>query len=374
MSDTDFWITPAGLEQQAKAFDQCAELLFDAKSWVDGHPVGDAAAYPLYSGAAERAATINSGLSTFFGHVREALIASRTELLSVAQEARGMDMQTAAELDVLDPTEYNDYDPGAPGTGASVKIAPKSDRTDDLIFQVYSLNGGGIGFYLAADGMFDYVNERETRLMPGDLLSPSEWIWTVAGWIGAQSIKDDLLKVFGGKWVELYEFRYMLSGVEKMLNDIADNLQSAADALAVYWQGYSANSAQSYFTLLIAKIRDSGRQIGDAGDEFDSFLDGVDKEFDVLSGAAHGFIDALIIAAFAAAAGTVTAETGVGAVAGWGVAGVSLLYAASRAKKIWDGIQDILMLLDILSAAKGLAANLNDVTTKLHVPVMEETS
>lgn len=374
MSDTDFWVTPDGLDDQARAFDQCAELLSDAKSWVNNHPVGDSAQYPLYSGAAVCARDISAGLGPFLSHIHDVLIGAGVELRAVAQESRDMDMQAAAELDVLDPTEYNDFDPGEPGRRSAAEIAPQYDRTDELIFPVYSLNGGGIGYYCDASGMFDYINDREVQLIPGDLLSPSEWVWTVMGWLGAQSIKEDLLESFGGRWVDLYEFKRMLAGLGQMLSEVADNLEPAAGALKVYWQGYAANSAQEYFALLIGKLRDAGTELVDASDNFNSFLEGVEAEFDVLSGAAHGFIDAVIVAAVAASVGTVTAETVVGGVAGWSVAGLALLWASSRAKKVWDGVQELQTLLTILNAIDGLSADLSDVTATLHVPAMEASS
>lgn len=373
-SDTDFWITPGGLDQQAGGFEEWAAAISDAADWVSNHPIGDAGDYPLYQGAAERAAEINDGLPPFLRHVRDVLNGVGAELRDVAEEARGLDMQTAAELDAYDPTEYNDFDPDAPGRRSAAEIAPSTDRTDEIIFTVNTMPGGGTGYYLAADGQYDYINERETRLIPGDILSPSEWYYTVFGWVGAQGIKDQLLQAFGGRWVELYEFKHMLNGLSQMLSDVSGNVEAASNALSVYWQGYAANSAQTYFADLVSRLSDAATELGTASDNFNSFLEGVESEFDALSGAAHAFMDAIIVAAIAAAVGTATAETGVGAAAGWGVAGLSLLYAANRAKAVWDGMQDLLLLLDILQALDGLTSDLSDVTQNLFVPAMEETA
>lgn len=374
MSDTDFWITPDGLVDQARAFDQCAQLVGDGKTWVDEHPVGDSSDYPLYSGAAEQAIDISTGLSVFLGHVQEVLVGVGTELRDVAAEAETMDMTSAAELDAYDPDEYNDFDPDAPGRRSDAELAPPTDRTyDGSLFPVYPLNGGGIAFYCDAGGQYDNLDEQGTALLPGDLLSPSEWVWTVMGWIGAQSIKEDLLGIFGGRWSELYEFRFMLEGISTMLSEVADNLESAKGALSVYWQGYAANSAQDYFEHLLEQLRDASSEIGDAAGQFSQFLQGVELEFDALSGAAHGFIDAILVAAAAAGAGTATAPSGIGPVVGYGTAGVSLLWALKCAKEVWDGVQDALTILTLLDAVRHLSADLSDVTTDLHIPTMETT-
>lgn len=375
MSDTDFWILPGGLEDQARAFDQCAEMMGDAKSWVENHPVGSAADHPLYQGAADAATEISGGLVTFFAHVQEVLEGVSTELCDVAAEARTMDMQTAAELDAYDPAEYNDFDPEAPGRRSAAEIAPTYDRTDDEnLFPVYSLNGGGIGYYCDAGGQFDYIDEQTANLLPGDLLSPSEWAWTVMGWLGAQGLKEDLLEMFGGRWVELYTFQYMLDGLSTLLADIAGNLDSAKGAISVYWQGYAANSAQDYLADLLERLRDASRELDTAAGNFADFLEGVELEFDALSGAAYGFVDALIVAVIAFSAGAATVETGVGPLAGGAVGGVSLLWAAKKLKDVWDGLQTAMTVLTMLDAVSHLSSDLSDVTSTLHVPGMRETA
>lgn len=35
MSDTDFWITPGGLDDQARGFDMYADMAGSAKQWVE---------------------------------------------------------------------------------------------------------------------------------------------------------------------------------------------------------------------------------------------------------------------------------------------------------------------------------------------------
>lgn len=375
MSDTDFWITPGGVDRQAGGFEAYANMAASAKQWVENNRVGSSDGHALYAGAADQARAIEGGLITFFGHVEKVLDGVAAELRSVASEARTMDIETAARLDAVDPAEYNNFDPNAPGSANKAEITPAWDRTDDAnLFPVYQMNGGGIAFYCAADGGYDYINEREKNLLPGDLLSPSEWVWTVSGWLGTQSIKDDILDVFGGRWVDLYEFAHMLDGMGKMLTELKGRVDSCAGALSVYWQGYSANSAQEYFAELSKSLADAATQLSDASENFNTFLQGVDDLLGTLADAAHGFIDALMVAAVAAAAGTITAETGVGAVVGYGVAGISLLVALSRAKKVWDTVQDAMLLLDLLTSIQNLSADLSDVTRTLHIPAMEETS
>lgn len=375
MSDTDFWILPGGLDDQARAFDEGAQIMGDAKAWADDHPVGSADGHPLYTGAADAAREISGGLSTFFSHVQLVLTGVATELRDVAEEARGIDMQTAAELDAYDPAEYNDFDPEAPGRRSAAEIAPTYDRTEDEdLFPVYSLNAGGIGYYCDAGGQFDSINEQSANLVPGDILSPSEWAWTVMGWLGAQTLKEDLLEMFGGRWVDLYKFQYMLDGMGTLLGDLAGNLESSAGAISVYWQGYAANSAQEYLADLIERLRSAGRELKTGAGNFSDFLEGVDLEFEALSGAAYGFVDALIVAVVAFSAGAATVETGVGPVAGGAVGGISLLWAAKRLKDVWDGLQTAMTVLTTLDAVAHLSSDLSDVTAELHIPTMAETA
>lgn len=375
MSDTDFWITPGGLDDQARVFDEGAEFMRDAKNWAAGHRVGDAADHPLYQGAADAAQDISGGLEVFFQHVQDVMIGVARELRDTAAAASTMDMQTAAELDAYDPTEYNDFDPEAPGRRSDAEIAPTWDRTEDEnLFPVYTLNAGGIAYYCDAGMQFDHIDEDIASLLPGDLLSPSEWMWTVMGWLGAQSVKEKLLELFGGRWADLYEFTCMLDGMSTLLADVAGNVHSAKGALSVYWQGYAANSAQAYFADLFEHLQSAGRELGTAAGNFRDFLEGVELEFDALSGSVHGFMDAVIVAAAAFGAGAATAPTGVGPAIGGTAGGLSLLWAAKKLKDVWDAYQTAQTLTDTLNAVIGLSADLSDVTTALHIPEMRETA
>ena len=375
-STTDFWITPAGLDDQARAFDHAAELISTAATFVGDHRVGDAAEHPLYQGAATKAQHLGEGLVDFLGHVNEVLLGVSTELRSVATESRELDLYAEARLDAFDPTEYNGFDSEAPGRESAYEIAPDFDRTDELLFPVYPLNGGGVAYYCAADGRFDHINAREAELLPGDLLSPSEWVATILGWLGAESVKERLLDIFGGRWIDLYEFQYMLAGISRLIVDVRDNLKSAVSAIGVYWQGYAANSAQEYFELLLAKLTTAATRIDDAANAFGDFIAGVESEFDALSGAAHGFIDAVLIAAGAFATALATAPTVVGepiAIGGGIVGGAALIACMIQLKQVWDIAQNVMTVLDLLSAIEGLSADLGNVAANLTVPAMEET-
>lgn len=375
MSNTDFWITPDGLDDQASAIDGYAEMILEAGSWVTNHPVGVPAGSALYAGAATRAQAIERGLVQFFAHLHSVLAGVASELRSVAGEARTMDIESAAKLDACDPTEYNFHSPHAPGSASQFVLTPEGERTDDgSLFPTYRLNAGGIGFYCSSGGAYEYLRDRATTELPGDLLSPSEWLWTVGSFVGLPSIRDELFSLFGGQWVEIHEFAHMLNGLSLLLTELADRVESVAGALSVYWQGYAGNSAQAYLADLQSALAAAGRNLRSASRNFREFLESVDQALALLAGAAHGLIDSLLVAAVAASAGAAGAFTGAAPVAGTTVAAVALFYAGSRVKKIWDGVQEIDTLLTILDSVKGLSADLSDFTRSFRVPEMEATN
>lgn len=46
MSDTDFWLYPAGVTNQARAFDQWAEMVQSCTRWVTNHNISNIDDYP----------------------------------------------------------------------------------------------------------------------------------------------------------------------------------------------------------------------------------------------------------------------------------------------------------------------------------------
>lgn len=97
------------------------------------------------------------------------------------------------------------------------------------------------------------------------------------------------------------------------------------------WQGQAGEAASSYFTQLASSASDLRGPLGDIGHEYKVMSDSVWSVNEALGGIVKGLVDSAIIAGIAAAAGTATSATGVGAVLGYGVAAAEVAYML----KLW---------------------------------------
>jgi uncharacterized protein YukE len=101
---------------------------------------------------------------------------------------------------------------------------------------------------------------------------------------------------------------------------LAYNVQGGAIAVQGAWQGLAADAAYQHFTGLASGVESLVEPLKKISSEFDTIAQGVYNTSEAVTGWVKGMIDAAIIAGIAAAAGTITAETGVGAIVGYGVA------------------------------------------------------
>lgn len=373
MADDDFWIEPAGVDDQARSFEAHAELMNSASDLLARVALNSTEHGDLYNKGVESGKNLVASLTDWFSKLASALTGVAKEIQGTSMQARKLDLDAAANLDALDPTEYNHFDPGAPRKPNAGRLAPPEEQPIKTRFPVYLPPNGGASFYCDAGPQFEAYNNPEKKILPDDILSPSGWIDVCLSAIGGGSLAEDVTALFGGPWGDLYELAYVLNGLQKLLDDSHSQLTSTIAALGVYWQGYSANSAQEYFSKLLKVLSLAGELCFDSANAFKIYTDGVYAVIDTVTGQIQSLTDLLIVAAITAAAGAATSETGIGAVAGFGLSGLSLLAAAGELKSVWDALQNAKTLASGLDTIQKLSAQLDDFTAKVSVPEMTRT-
>lgn len=363
----EFWLYPDGVTDQARAFSGWAEMAASAKTWITNHPLTDPGGHPAYTRGVTPAIEIREGLIAWFGHLEQVLTGVATELCDVAEEGRTIDLEQLAEIDKINAETYLGFDQTYYGTGG---LLPEDERVEEKL-PWWPPPNGGAAFYCDR-GSYANLNDFERTLLPDDLLSPSEWVWTVLGWVGAQDISTLVLNAFGGRWGDMYVFVDTLKGLSTMLGDMHGNLTSASAYINELWQGVAATSAQKYFAALLEAISEAQQAMSTAGDAFSSYCTGVVQQADAIEGLLHTFTNLVIAAAVAAALGTATIETVVGGILGYGTAGAALLGIYLTLYDIRGKLQDIELLYDILVALGNTYTTLTDFTTKIPVPTMVE--
>ncbi|MGC4866404.1 WXG100 family type VII secretion target [Micromonospora sp. DT53] len=164
-----------------------------------------------------------------------------------------------------------------------------------------------------------------------DNISPTSWAMqgfdVVFGFDPISWLQERLF----GNWEALATMQPVLTNVGSALHDLALNTQTGAATLRQVWQGQAGDAAYSYFTQLSTAAAALRGPLNDIGNEYKAMADSVWSISEAIGGIIKGLIDAAIIAGIAAAAGTVTSATGVGAIVGYGVAAVEVAYML----KLW---------------------------------------
>ncbi|MCY1144038.1 hypothetical protein OWR29_39095 [Actinoplanes sp. Pm04-4] len=157
-----------------------------------------------------------------------------------------------------------------------------------------------------------------------DYISPTSWMLkgfeTVFGFDPVAEVQN---KIFGD-WEAMAKMSEVVSNSDLALHDLAVNVQSGATQLHTYWQGNAGDTAYRYFTDLATAIENLRPSLKEIADGYKIMADAVWAAGDALGGVIKAICDSAIIAGIAAAGGTATAATGVGAVVGYGVAAVEV--------------------------------------------------
>ncbi|MDI6101709.1 hypothetical protein QLQ12_24105 [Actinoplanes sp. NEAU-A12] len=153
-----------------------------------------------------------------------------------------------------------------------------------------------------------------------DNISMTHWALEAADKIIGCNPLNKALDHFLGDWQSFAKAGKALANAADSLDDLAYNVQGGAIALHSTWDGQAADSAYQHFTRLAADIQGLAGPMREAAKQFEQISHGVWSSCEAVSGLIKGLGDALTIAGIAAVAGTVTAETGVGAVVGYGIA------------------------------------------------------
>jgi hypothetical protein len=157
-----------------------------------------------------------------------------------------------------------------------------------------------------------------------DYLSVSDWALKGFDAVFGFNPLEKITEVFLGDWQAVAKGGVALGRAADALPDIAYNVQGGAIAVRQGWEGLAAESAYERFTRTATMTADLADPLRQISEKFAEISHGVWSTTEALNGFIKGLLDAAIIAGIAAAAGTITAASGVGAIVGYGVAAIEV--------------------------------------------------
>ncbi|MCY1143589.1 hypothetical protein OWR29_36785 [Actinoplanes sp. Pm04-4] len=153
-----------------------------------------------------------------------------------------------------------------------------------------------------------------------------------SAWINSGIEKATGIDIFGyftdavaGEWDAMWKFGEAMGHLADCLQELGINIQQGAIDLDAEWDGNAADAAYQYFSQFAASVSGQQLDLRDIQQNYHKAAQGAWQLSNQLGNILQAIADKFIIAGIAAAAGTITAETGVGAVVGYGVAGLQVL-------------------------------------------------
>jgi hypothetical protein len=168
-------------------------------------------------------------------------------------------------------------------------------------------------------------------------LSPSAYLNTIIAELTGVDVFNWMADSVGGDWAALYKFGDAVGNLAQCLQQLGVNVQEGAIEVDASWDGNAGDAAYVYFSNLAAAVSGQQTAFYDVRDNYHKAAVGAWQLANQLGNILQALADKAIIAGIAAAAGTVTAETGVGAVVGYGVTAlvvIDMLELVNRASTL----------------------------------------
>ena len=381
MSDFDYWLDPDGLDDQATALDSWADGMASIAQSMAQIVLSSEAGATTYSNATGVCKTVHTGLLGWLAHMQNVFNSMSRELRSVAEEGRGVEMATAARMDLYDAAEYNGYAQQYPSinVGGQQKtfrplapiIAPEYAHvplgSNDMPAPKWADTRGGSFFIDAPPGSFTTVGEFAVTILNNAILDPAGEVKEAIMAMGITRQREKLFTGFGGGWWALAEYAYVLKGLASFLDEMRSALIQIFGGIAIYWQGYAANSAALFFEDVLTGVTDVSDGCLGTAEEVTRYVESVKSYADIIG----GFLEDLAIkAALAATAIRLGKKVGTPLI----FAGGPIADGIADWLTITGELQKMVLIVNSLVTAVALEADLQDVTSKLHVLEMVETS
>ena len=250
-----------------------------------------------------------AALDQRLGHLAEVLSTSQTELNKTADYYERTELSVASAVDatyphVTRPAGSEDQEPPSTGSRSddpARHLVPPGEPEDSIT------NGFA--------NPLDLLN----------LASPSAYLNAVIEGLTQVDVFGWMTECLAGDWRALYRFGDALGNLGDCLHELGINIQQGATNLGGRWHGNAADAADVYFSDLATAAMGQKAGLYALRDSYHRAAVGAWELSNQLGNILQAVADRAILAGIAAAAGTITAESGVGALVGYGLTALLVL-------------------------------------------------
>jgi hypothetical protein len=207
-----------------------------------------------------------------------------------------------------------------------------------------------------------------------DALSISHWVNQIIKDVAGYDVIGTISNAFVGDWESFYKAGDAYGNLGQSLQALGQNVSLISSHMDQQWDGQAADAAFVYFRQLAAATIQQNVVLTQIEEKYHEAARAIWLLADMVGGLIKMMIDKAIIIGVSAAAGTALIETGVGAVAGYGIA---TWQAIELVKKVNDAALKIqaggTAILGFFSFIKTLAEQGGDLS-KAPLPGQPYTS
>ncbi|MZD10464.1 hypothetical protein GTW43_36120 [Streptomyces sp. SID5785] len=157
-----------------------------------------------------------------------------------------------------------------------------------------------------------------------DLASPTYWMTEVLNAVFGFNPLDEVMKALVGDWEAYSRCGQAWGHVGEAFGALAQNITAGNTTLDRTWDGHAADAAFTYFYGLSSRLSDIGAEFDTLRGGYEDAAQAVYFAAKALKDYLSGLSDKAVIAALELAAGSALSVTGVGAVIGYGLAGLEV--------------------------------------------------
>jgi hypothetical protein len=154
--------------------------------------------------------------------------------------------------------------------------------------------------------------------------SPSAWINDGIEKATGFDIFGTFTNAVAGEWEAVWKFGEAVGHLAKCLQELGINIQDGMLKLDETWDGNAADAAYQYFSKFAGSLSGQTVDLHQIQENYQKAALGAWQLSNQLGNVMQAIVDKFLIGALAFAAGSATAATGVGAVAGYGVAALQV--------------------------------------------------
>ncbi len=195
-----------------------------------------------------------------------------------------------------------------------------------------------------------------------DALSLAHWVNEAFDAVFGFNPVEAVQKQFVGDWERLAQTGVAIANLAGATYDIAFNVQSGDIALNRAWDGNAADAAHRYFTDLANAVGQLREPLQEIARQYESTAHAVWSAAEAVGNIVKALVDVALVAGIAIAAGTATSATGIGALVGYGVAGLEVVEMIRLWGAATTTVQKIGILINaFVAVVESQLAQLDDV-------------